>query len=153
MDCTLDEYLEDTKRHLTYYQTEEDLKIYYTYDYTYEQVLENKDYFESCLDRGISTYKALLFFCDYLNDKKKEENIDKLEKQLDYIEKLEYRMREEGFDYCFKKYSKFSEIDDIKFHELRNKYVEISNDLEAYVNNMYKNCEDEIEKLQDDSCD
>lgn len=30
---TIEEYLEDTKRHLTYLQTEDDLKTHYTFNY------------------------------------------------------------------------------------------------------------------------
>ena len=65
MNYTLEEYLEDTKRHLNYFQTDNELKEYYNFDYTFQEILENKEYFESCLNKGISTYKALLFFEDY----------------------------------------------------------------------------------------
>ena len=65
MNYTLEEYLEDTKRHLNHFQTDNELKEYYNFDYTFQEILENKEYFESCLNKGISTYKALLFFEDY----------------------------------------------------------------------------------------
>ena len=70
MNYTLEEYLEDTKRHLNYFQTDDELKEYYNFDYTFQEILENKEYFESCLNKGISTYKALLFFEDYLKKDK-----------------------------------------------------------------------------------
>ena len=37
------------------------------YTYTVEQIFENLDYFDKCRKRGLSAYKALLFFNDYLN--------------------------------------------------------------------------------------
>jgi len=49
-------------------------------------------------------------------------------------EMVSYRMREEGFHYCFKSYSNFDEIKDDKFHELRKEYLRISKELEDYVN-------------------
>ena len=70
MNYTLEEYLEDTKRHLNHFQTDNELKEYYNFDYTFQEILENKEYFESCLNKGISTYKALLFFEDYLKKDK-----------------------------------------------------------------------------------
>lgn len=48
-------------------------------------------------------------------------------------ENVKYRMREEGFHYCFKHYSSFNEIDDEKFHELRKSYLKISSEIEKYV--------------------
>jgi len=36
------------------------------YDYTNEQVKQNETYFRNCLRNGLSGYKALLFFGDYL---------------------------------------------------------------------------------------
>ena len=66
MDLTIEEYLEDTKRHLTYLQNEDELKTHCTFNYTYDKILENKEYFEFCLREDISTYVALLFFWDYL---------------------------------------------------------------------------------------
>ena len=70
MNYTLEEYLEDTKKHLTYLQTNNELKEYCTFNYTFEEILENKEYFESCLNKELSTYKALLFFDDYLKKDK-----------------------------------------------------------------------------------
>ena len=70
MNYTLEEYLENTKKHLTYLQTNNESKEYCTFNYTFEEILENKEYFESCLNKGLSTYKALLFFDDYLKKDK-----------------------------------------------------------------------------------
>lgn len=54
----------------------------------------------------------------------------------DLIEKFEFlisKMRTEGFHYCFKHYSKFEEIDDDKFHELREKYLKSADELQNYI--------------------
>tara|TARA_R110000868_G_scaffold110049_4_gene298560 strand:- start:351 stop:593 length:243 start_codon:yes stop_codon:yes gene_type:complete len=37
------------------------------YTYTDEQIFANVEYFDKCRKRGLSAYKALLFFHDYLN--------------------------------------------------------------------------------------
>ncbi len=42
-------------------------------------------------------------------------------------------MEEEGVDYCFRCYSKFLEIEDEKFHELRMKYIASIKELEEYI--------------------
>lgn len=39
----------------------------------------------------------------------------------------------EGFDYAFCDYSSFEEIEDEKFHELRKKYIEITEELKEYI--------------------
>ena len=44
-----------------------------------------------------------------------------------------YRMNNEGFHYCFTRYSTFPEIEDERFHELREEYIKISEKLEEYV--------------------
>lgn len=45
------------------------------------------------------------------------------------------RMNQEGFDYCFRKYSSFKEFTDPNFHKLRLEYIEAANRLEEYINN------------------
>ena len=42
---------------------------YYTFDYSDEQVYNNDEYFVDCMKRGLSPYKALLSFYDYLQKK------------------------------------------------------------------------------------
>ena len=42
---------------------------FYTFDYSGEQVDNNANYFVDCMQRGLSPYKALLFFYDYLKEK------------------------------------------------------------------------------------
>jgi hypothetical protein len=48
-----------------------------------------------------------------------------------------YRMKNEGFDYCFKHYSKFEEIKDEEFHRLKMNYLQSAEDLEDYIQNKY----------------
>lgn len=39
----------------------------------------------------------------------------------------------EGFDYCFRRYSSFKNVKDEKFHELRKAYCEAGDALEEYL--------------------
>jgi hypothetical protein len=39
----------------------------------------------------------------------------------------------EGFDYCFINYSNFEEIKDVKFHKLREEYIQARNKLANYL--------------------
>lgn len=59
-------------------------------------------------------------------------------------EMVSYRMRAEGFHYCFESYSNFDEISDEKFHALRKEYLRISKELEDYVNSK---ANEEVEDL------
>ena len=77
-----------------------------------------------------------------------EKDIEKLEDELDGFENVRYRMEAEGFNYCFKHYSMFRELEDEEFHELRNKYIKISEELENYVNNKIKSLTERISNLQ-----
>ena len=76
--------------------------------------------------------------------------IEKLENQLEDFEMVRYRMDSEGFHYCFKHYSSFIDIDDKEFHELRNKYLEISSDLENYITKKIETLNDRVERLRDE---
>ena len=42
-------------------------------------------------------------------------------------------MEYEGFDYCFRFYSHFEEVEDPEFHRLRAEYTAAANALEEYV--------------------
>ena len=59
---------------------------------------------------------------------------------------LYQKMKEEGFDYCFRKYSTFEEIDDPEFHKLREAYCNEADKLESYVCDMYE-LADELDNL------
>ena len=64
-----------------------------------------------------------------------------------------YRMKEEGFHYCFKHYSSFKEIKDEKFHELREKYLEVAKELEQYITNKNNEANWELEYDDDEDED
>jgi hypothetical protein len=76
------------------------------------------------------------------------EKIDKLYEQLENFEMVRYRMDAEGFDYCFKHYSSFEEVEDEKFHSLRESYIKISEELEEYVKSKIIEIQDEIQEEQ-----
>lgn len=46
---------------------------------------------------------------------------------------LRSRMNQEGFHYCFKHYSNFSDIEDQEFHKLRKAYLSAADKLEKYI--------------------
>ena len=46
---------------------------------------------------------------------------------------LKSRMNQEGFHYCFKHYSNFSDIEDQEFHKLRKAYLSAADKLEKYI--------------------
>jgi hypothetical protein len=64
-----DEYIEDVKSQLDENATDFHKNNYVTYTYSNELVDANLVYFEDCMNKGLSAYKALLFFTDYLNNK------------------------------------------------------------------------------------
>ena len=74
------------------------------------------------------------------------EKIDKLYEQLENFEMVRYRMDAEGFHYCFKHYSSFEEVEDEKFHSLRESYIKISEELEEYVKSKINQIQDEIQE-------
>jgi hypothetical protein len=44
-----------------------------------------------------------------------------------------YKMDYEGFDYCFRCYADFKEMNDPEFHALRQAYVDAAHALEEFV--------------------
>ena len=51
----------------------------------------------------------------------------------EYFQNVRYRIKEEGFHYCFAHYSRWPEIKDEKFHQLREAYLQAAKKLEEYV--------------------
>ena len=51
---------------------------------------------------------------------------------------VEYRMDNEGIDYCFEHYSSFEEIKDEEFHRLRNNFLTSMKEIRGYVENKIK---------------
>lgn len=62
-----DRYMESVNEQLTDNATEDYKSQYITYTYKQEQVNSNLAYFNKCMKIGLSPYKALLLFYDYLN--------------------------------------------------------------------------------------
>jgi len=48
-------------------------------------------------------------------------------------EKVAQRVDQEGFDYTFIHYSRFEEIKDKRFHELRGQYIQAAEKLRKYL--------------------
>lgn len=71
---------------------------------------------------------------DILNDTIEKEKT----KELSRWEEVQYRMNNEGFDYCFLNYSSFREIEDKEFHRIRTEYVEASYALRNYIEKKVK---------------
>ena len=60
--------------------------------------------------------------------------------EKDWFESAQYRMDEEGFNYCFDGYSNWTNIKDEKFHELRLSYLKAAKDLRDYINKKCEEC-------------
>jgi hypothetical protein len=56
------------------------------------------------------------------------------EDELEYWHSVQYRMDEEGFDYCFESYSRWDEIKDEEFHRLRLGFLQYMKELREYIN-------------------
>jgi hypothetical protein len=57
---------------------------------------------------------------------------------------VQYRIREEGMDYCFEHYSSWLEIEDENFHKLKKDYLDISRKLKNLINNKVIEIEEKI---------
>ena len=58
-----------------------------------------------------------------------------LDNELGKWEHVQYRIREENMEYCFRKYSKFEEIEDKEFHELRLLLISTMDKMDKLVQN------------------
>lgn len=58
---------------------------------------------------------------------------DEEETDLEKWESVQYRMDEEGFDYCFEGYSHWTEIKDQEFHRLRKQFLNSMEELRNYI--------------------
>jgi len=74
------------------------------------------------------------------------EKIDRLYEQLENFQYVQAKMRDEGFDYCFRHYSSFEEVEDEKFHSLRESYRKIAEELEEYVESKINQIQNEIDE-------
>lgn len=55
--------------------------------------------------------------------------------QEEIIESLKYHA-DEDFSYCFDGYSRWEDLKDEKFHELRQNYLDAAKKLEEYIKNL-----------------
>ncbi len=53
--------------------------------------------------------------------------------ELEYWQSVQYRMDDEGFDYCFESYSNWDEIKDEEFHRLRLGFLQHMKELREYI--------------------
>lgn len=79
-----------------------------------------------------------------------EEKLNKLHNLLEEFQNVRYRIDKEGFHYCFRHYSSFDEVEDDKFHKLREEYFRVSKELEHYVEKKISDLETEISDLEID---
>jgi hypothetical protein len=75
-------------------------------------------------------------------------NLDKLHDELENLKMVQYRMVADGFHYCFKHYSSFTEIEDEKFHELRKQYLESAKQLKDYIDLKVEEIQDNIDNIE-----
>ena len=65
------------------------------------------------------------------------------EEEFDNWKAVDYRMREEGIDYCFEHYISFKEIEDEKFHKLRLEFLDSMKKIREYVKDKIESYEEE----------
>ena len=53
--------------------------------------------------------------------------------ELEYWQSVQYRMDDEGIDYCFESYSSWDEIKDEEFHRLRLGFLQHMKELREYI--------------------
>jgi hypothetical protein len=59
--------------------------------------------------------------------------VDEEETDLEHWESVQYKMDDEGFEYCFDGYSHWDEIKDQEFHRLRKQYLNSVEELRNYI--------------------
>lgn len=65
--------------------------------------------------------------------------------ELEDWQMVQYRMGNEGIDYCFEHYSRFEEIKDEEFHKLRLEFLESMKKIREYVNDKIESYEEEYD--------
>lgn len=63
--------------------------------------------------------------------------------ELEDWQMVQYRMGNEGIDYCFEHYSSFEEIKDEEFHKLRLEFLSSMFKIREYVKNTIESYEEE----------
>jgi hypothetical protein len=72
-------------------------------------------------------------------------NIKEIEDNLENFKAVQYRMGDEGMDYCFEHYSSFEEIEDEEFHKLRLEFLEITKKLKSYVETKIETLSEQVD--------
>jgi hypothetical protein len=73
-------------------------------------------------------------------------NIKEIEDNLENFKSVQYRMDNEGMDYCFEQYSSFDEIEDEEFHKLRKEFLEsMQQKFVSYVENKIETLTEQID--------
>jgi len=83
MNCSFEEYKESVLGQLECNADDDYKSKYVVYLYDNNDIENNLAYFRDCLTRGLSPYKALLFFRDYLDG--------------------EYRISDKGYNIVYEK--------------------------------------------------
>ncbi len=71
-------------------------------------------------------------------------NKEELEDELDNWKSVQYRINDEGMEYCFRSYSEFTEIEDNEFHLKRKNLINLMKEMENYVTEKIKELENQI---------
>ena len=66
------------------------------------------------------------------------------EEEFENWQMVEYRMDNEGLEYCFKHYSSFEEIKDEEFHKLREELLDSMKKIRDYVENKIESYDEEF---------
>jgi archaellum component FlaC len=74
--------------------------------------------------------------------------LKELEDDLDNFRSVQYRMDNEGIDYCFEHYSSFEDIEDEEFHKLRNEFLESMKNIRSYVENKIEELKSQVDDLE-----
>lgn len=65
------------------------------------------------------------------------------EEEFENWEMVDYRIKNEGIDYCFEHYSSFEEIKDEEFHKLRLEFLESMKKIREYVKDKIESYDNE----------
>lgn len=71
-----------------------------------------------------------------------------IHEELENWEKVQYRMREEGIEYCFRHYSRFEEIEDNTFHYLRQLLIDAMDRMDTLVHTRIDELQTKIEESE-----
>ncbi len=74
--------------------------------------------------------------------------LKELEDELDNFRSVQYRMGNEGIDYCFEHYSSFEEIEDEEFHRLREEFLKSMKNIRSYVENKIEDLSSQVDDLE-----